>query len=105
MGNGAWDAMPEPQQTVIAASMTNVGGWSHALFDEPTPLQAFRALDVPVLYMVGAKSPSSSRGVGRLLTGVLPNVTEVEFPEIGHMGPITHPEQVNEVIAEFLEAQ
>jgi pimeloyl-ACP methyl ester carboxylesterase len=53
--------------------------------------------------MVGAKSPPSSRGVARLLTGVLPNVTMIEFPEFGHMGPVTHPEQVNEAIVKFLE--
>ncbi len=103
MANGTWDAMPGSQQTVIAASMSNVRGWAHALFGESTPLQAFRELDVPVLYMVGAKSPPSSRGVARLLTGVLPNVTEIEFSELGHMGPVTHPDQVNEAIAKFLE--
>lgn len=103
MGEGTWDAMPESQQTVIAASMSNVGGWAHALFAESTPLQAFRALEIPVLYMVGAKSPASSRGVARLLTGVLPNVSVIEFSELGHMGPVTHPEQVNEAIERFLE--
>jgi len=53
--------------------------------------------------MVGAKSPASSRDVARLLTGVLPKVTMIEFPEFGHMGPVTHPEQVNEAIVKFLE--
>ena len=103
MGNGSWDAMPESRQAVVAASMSNVGGWAQALFGNRTPLQAFRELKIPVLYMVGAKSPSSSRGVARLLTEVLPNVTKIEFPELGHMGPITHPDLVNEAIAEFLE--
>lgn len=103
MGAGTWRAMPEARQAVVAVSMSNVRGWAHALFTEPTALQAFRTLDVPVLYMVGAKSPSSSRGVAKLLTAVLPQVTVVEFPELGHMGPVTHPEQVNEAIAQFLE--
>ena len=103
MGVGSWDATPEPRQSVIAASMSNVRGWANALFTESTSLQAFRALDVPVLYMVGAKSPASSRGVARLLTSVLRKVTVVEFAELGHMGPITHPQQVNTAIAQFLE--
>ena len=95
--------MPETRQSVIAASMSNVRGWANALFTESTSFQAFRALDVPVLYMVGAKSPASSRGVARLLTSVLRKVSVVEFADLGHMGPITHPQQVNTAIAQFLE--
>jgi len=105
MGEGAWDAMPTARKTVVAGSMVNVRGWAHALFDDPTPLAAFRALRVPVLYMVGARSPASSRGVARLLTAVLPEVTVVEYPELGHMAPITHPEIVNDTIARFLDRQ
>ena len=71
MGPGTWNRLPEARQTPIATSMSNVAGWAKALFSEPTPLHAFRALDLPVLYMVGAQSPSSSRGVARLLTGTL----------------------------------
>jgi pimeloyl-ACP methyl ester carboxylesterase len=83
--------------------MSNVRGWAKALFGERTPLHAFRALEIPVLYMVGAKSPPSSRGVARLLTEALPKVTVIEFSELGHMGPVTHPEQVNKAIVQFLE--
>ena len=103
MGDGSWDAMPQSRQAVVAASMSNVRGWGQALFGDRTPLEAFRALDVPVLYMVGARSPPPSRGVARLLTAVLPRVTVVEFAELGHMGPVTHPDQVNRTIADFLE--
>jgi len=103
MGDGSWDAMPQSRQAVVAASMSNVRGWGQALFGDRTPLEAFRALDVPVLYMVGARSPPPSRGVARLLTAVLPTVTVVEFAELGHMGPVTHPDQVNRTIADFLE--
>jgi hypothetical protein len=28
----------------------------------------------------------------------------VEFDTLGHMGPVTHPDQVNEVIRQFLES-
>jgi pimeloyl-ACP methyl ester carboxylesterase len=79
-----------------------VRGWGNALLTEPTPLKAFAALRVPVLYMVGKKSPSPSLGVARLLTHVMPNVEVVEFDDLGHMGPVTHPDVVNEAIARFL---
>jgi len=103
MGKGAWDQTPEPRKGPIATSVTNVRGWAHALFGEPTPLSAFAELDVPVLYMIGARSPASSRAVARLLTRVLPRVEVVEFEGLGHMGPVTHPEVVNEAIGRFLD--
>lgn len=102
MGAGSWRAMPEARRASIAPSMVNVAGWARALFTEPTPLQAFGALALPVLYMTGAQSPASSRRVARLLSGVLADVSVVEFAALGHMGPVTHPEIVNEAVAGFL---
>jgi pimeloyl-ACP methyl ester carboxylesterase len=52
---------------------------------------------------MGKDSPVSSRGVGRLLTRVLPQLRLVEFEGLGHMGPITHPKIVNEAILRFVE--
>lgn len=102
MAPGAWRQTPEHRKPIIAASITNVRRWGHALFTEPTPLEAFRALDVPVLYMTGKCSTPSAHGVARLLTNTLPQVEVIEFEELGHMGPVTHPDAVNEVIARFL---
>jgi pimeloyl-ACP methyl ester carboxylesterase len=103
MGAGAWQQTPEARKPPIAASVTNVRRWAHALMTEPTPLQAFRALEMPVLYMVGKRSTASAHGVARLLAAALPRVELVEFEKLGHMGPVTHPEQVNEAIRQFLE--
>lgn len=103
MGSGAWERTPGQRKPAIAASVTNVRRWAHALFTEPTPLVAFRSLRVPVLYMVGKRSTPSARGVARLLSSALPRVELVEFEDLGHMGPMTHPDRVNEVIARFLE--
>ena len=102
MGHGSWDRMPRARQDGIAMSMQNVAGWGRALLSDPTPLRAFAALRIPVLCMAGARSPASSRAVARLLAGTLPEVTVIEFPDLGHMGPVTHPEIVNDAVAEFL---
>jgi pimeloyl-ACP methyl ester carboxylesterase len=103
MGPGSWERTPEQRKPPIAASVTNVRRWAHALFAEPTPLGAFRSLNLPVLYMVGKRSTASARGVARLLTSALPRVEIVEFENLGHMGPVTHPDQVNRAIRRFLE--
>ncbi len=103
MGTGAWARMPEARQAPIAASIVSVRQWANALLGEPTPLGAFASLNVPVLCMVGKDSPASSLGVARLLTRTLPQVEVIEFEGLGHMGPITHPELVNQAIERFLE--
>lgn len=104
MGDGGFRRMPEGTRRAVAAAMTNVRRWAHALFTEATPLQAFANLDVPVLYMTGGRSPASARGVTRLLTKALPRVKQVEFADLGHMAPLTHPERVNGAIRDFLES-
>jgi pimeloyl-ACP methyl ester carboxylesterase len=103
MGVGSWEKTPDQRKAPIAASITNVRRWAYALFTEPTPLAAFRSLNIPVLYMVGKRSTPSALGVARLLTHALPQVEVVAFDDLGHMGPITHPDEVNAVIAHFLD--
>ena len=102
MGPGSWDATPPQRKPAIACSVVNVRRWSHALFTEVTPAQAFAALDIPVLYMLGGASPESSHAVARALVPVLPCVRVVEFPGLGHMAPVTHPERINVEITKFI---
>jgi pimeloyl-ACP methyl ester carboxylesterase len=96
--------MPALRQAPIAESARNVRRWSHALFTEPTPLAAFRALTMPVLLLTGGSSPESAQAVARLLQPVLPQVQAQSFPSLGHMGPVTHPQIVNPVIRDFIAA-
>ena len=98
------DSSPRGSQcrSRITASIVNVRGWGGAL-GAPTSPRDFAALRVPVLLMVGSDSPASSLGVARLLAKTLPRVEVVEFTGLGHMGPVTHPEVVNERILRFLQ--
>src|SRR5262245_7744268 len=102
-GAGSWERMPEARREQVAFSIAGIGGWAHACLAEPTPLRAFSWVGAPVLFMMGKESPPSSRAVGRLLTQVLPRVQVVELANVGHMGPVTHPDIVNGVISRFLE--
>lgn len=102
MAAGTWAGTPEARKPSITAAVAHVRAWGATLFGEPTPLAAFARLDLPVLLMVGSESPASSRGVARLLGAALPNVKLLEFPGLGHMGPITHAPRVNAAIAGFL---
>ena len=57
---------------------------------------------MPVLYMLGGCSPRSAHAVADVLIPALRNVRVERFPELGHMGPVTHPQVVNVSIARFL---
>jgi pimeloyl-ACP methyl ester carboxylesterase len=102
MGVGAWRATSDARRGAIETAIAHVQGWSYALFGEPTPLSAFRALTMPVLLMVGRDSPASSRAVAQLLSQTLTNLETLEFEGLGHMGPITHAELINAAIGDFL---
>jgi pimeloyl-ACP methyl ester carboxylesterase len=103
MGERSFDQMPERVQAATAESVKSIQGWKDALFDEPTPLDAFAELDVPVLLMLGKRSPLSSRAVTERLARVLPKAEVVELDALGHMGPVTHSDAVNPLIGRFLE--
>ncbi|HZM36226.1 MAG TPA: alpha/beta hydrolase [Burkholderiales bacterium] len=102
MEPGAFDRMPERNQAAIAEAGRNIQAWKDCLFGEPTPLSAFAGLDVPVLLMVGAKSPLSSRAVARRLARVLPRIEVADMEGLGHMAPVSDPEPVNRRIHDFL---
>ena len=102
MGPGTWDSTPPQRKPAIADSVVNVRRWSHALFTEATTVRAFSALNIPILYMLGSESPESSHAVARSLVPALPRVKVVEFPGLGHMAPVTHPDPINAEIARFL---
>jgi pimeloyl-ACP methyl ester carboxylesterase len=104
MGAGAWAGMPPRRSTAVVMAMSAVKAEWHATFMDPTPLSAFSAVDVPVLYLTGSESPASSRAVARLLTRTLPRVTTIEIEGVGHMGPVTDAERVNALIESHLRA-
>lgn len=102
MGDGAWRRIPDDRKGPIAASMVNVRRWGHALTTDDAPLSVYRALDIPVLLMVGNKSQASAHAVADHLMSVLPKARLHRFEKLGHMGPVTNPDVVNEVIASFV---
>jgi pimeloyl-ACP methyl ester carboxylesterase len=103
MGEGTWAATPEPRRALLAAAMRAVKLEWHAALYEPTPLNAFSAVDVPTLLLTGTTSKVPARAIVHLLTAVLPRVRLEEIEGVGHMAPLTHPDLVNPRIERFLE--
>jgi pimeloyl-ACP methyl ester carboxylesterase len=74
----------------------------HSAFNEPTPLEAFRAIDAPILLLTGSASTAAARAVAGILKKSLSRITVEELPGAGHMAPVTAPERVNPLIERFL---
>jgi pimeloyl-ACP methyl ester carboxylesterase len=101
-GAGAFDAMPPPRQQAMTSMVVNVRCWWDALSEEATPLSAFAALQMPVLYLVGDRTTAAARSVARVLQPAFPDVEVRVLAGLGHMGPLTHPDQVGADIAGFI---
>jgi len=56
--------------------------------------------DGQVLY--GAESPRSTRDIAKRLAVLMPDTRTFCFEGLGHMGPLTAPDQVNAELAAFV---
>ncbi len=102
IGPGTWKLTPHTRRSAFVDGMHSARSEWHASFGEPTPLAAFAAVDVPTLLLTGSQSPVPARAITELIRSVLPRVRVVELEAVGHMGPVTHPELVNDAIESFL---
>ena len=75
----------------------------HAVFADPTPLEAYRWLRVPTLILRGEVSPGPARRVAALLSATLPDARMSTVKGAGHMLPLTHRDAVNAAIAAHLD--
>jgi len=99
-GAGTWAAMDAGRQERLAAQMPKVGAEFLAAFADPVPLDAWSTLEMPVLLLGGESSPAPVRAINALLGSVLPRCASVTLPGIGHMGPMTHADEVREWLPE-----
>ena len=101
-GPGSWAAMPIGRQFSLAKQIPILLANFEAVVSEPNALADLANIQVPVHYLQGEESPASVHAIGNLLKLKLPQAVLHEFTGIGHMGPITHSEIVNEQIEGFI---
>ena len=104
-GVGAWEKFCDRQQETIKAKISNVTTNFEALFAERNTLSSLANLNIPTLSLSGEHSPCSTRVISRLLGETLPEVKVKVMPGMGHMGPITHGEKINDQIEHFIRSQ
>jgi pimeloyl-ACP methyl ester carboxylesterase len=101
-GAGSWESLPDDKKAQFAQLAVHVAHHFWSLIEEETLLAAYAGIDVPTLILCGTRSPGPSRAITRLLAETLPRAWHRTICNAGHMSPITHPAEVNALVAEHL---
>jgi pimeloyl-ACP methyl ester carboxylesterase len=104
-GAGAWDAIPLEKKHALSQKMPAVLANFEALVSAPDLLAGLADLRMPTLCLSGRESPASVNAISGLLKRELPHASAHRFPYMGHMGPITQADIVNQQIAAFIQRE
>lgn len=102
-GKGAFDRLPEWQQNAVMEKIEKVLMDFDAAFRNRDFLADYGNITKQTLFLYGLDSPSTTRRITQLLASTLPNSEVRGILGYGHMAPITHSEEVNKVIVNFLD--
>ena len=103
-GPGAWSHLaPEARDGFLRV------GWKvfcevRSLVGDRTDRATYATVAVPTLLLGGERTPLAERRVLDRLAAALPAARLERFPEMGHMGPITHAAIVNAAISAHVRA-
>jgi len=101
-GPGAWGRLRPAQQAALLRWAPKAPLDFKALIDEPTPADAYRALRFPVLILRGEHAPAPTRLIAQGLQQLMPQCHLLEVECAGHMGPLTHADEVSALIARHI---
>ena len=101
-GAGSFDAFPAERQQAMVQRIDKANLDFRALITEPVTLRECGDLNLPVCLIAGHASPAPARRIVTLLHAALPNAIRYDI-DAGHMGPITHADEVNKLLAVFID--
>ncbi|MDR5741060.1 MULTISPECIES: alpha/beta fold hydrolase [unclassified Caballeronia] len=101
-GPGAWEALRPSVQAALTRWAPKAPLDFRALLEERTPASAYTALRVPALIMRGQHAPVPTRAIAERLRVLLPAARLAVIPGAGHMGPVTHADEVNAAIVRHI---
>jgi pimeloyl-ACP methyl ester carboxylesterase len=102
-GPGAWRHLPADTQAAFRDVAWKLSEEVASLMADRTGTR-YAAITAPTLLLGGGKTTAAERRVLDALAVTLPHATLRIFPELGHMGPITHANLVNAAIVEHVIA-
>ena len=101
-GPGSWAAMAPEKRAAFAPQLANVSRDFDALLGEPARMEDMKALSMPTLMVQGALTELPSRCICKRLRDAHPGWKSRVVQGAGHMLPLTHRDQVNNLIAEHI---
>jgi pimeloyl-ACP methyl ester carboxylesterase len=101
-GPGAWKALPPPMRASFQKVGRKVYGEVTSLMADRTPAPSYAQLGVPLLLLTGERSPASVRRITTLLAAAVPSSRVEVVAGAGHMGPVTHANDVNALVEAHL---
>lgn len=103
-GPGAWRQMPQANREAFLGVGRKVYYEVKSLSQDRTPLETYRALDMPVTLVYGEFTPMAARRVQQLLSQSIPRAVLKELKGAGHMGPLTHASAFQALVTEHLSS-
>lgn len=103
-GAGAWAGLREPVRAEFRRVGWVVSQGVASLMSDPTPLDAYRALAMPVRVMTGEHSPVPAQRVDRHLARALAGGRVDVIAGSGHLAPVIDPAAVNRVVLDAIAA-
>lgn len=101
-GAGAWAALAEPTRAGFRAVAWKVYQEVASLTADTTDHARYGTIAAPTLLLGGGRTPLTERRTLERLAEALPHARLEVFPDMGHMGPITHADAVGAAIAAHL---
>jgi pimeloyl-ACP methyl ester carboxylesterase len=101
-GAGAWRALPPATQQAFIDVSWKLSQEVASLTEDRTGGARYATITAPTLILAGQRTHPAELQVVQRLAQTLPHAALQVFPEMGHMGPITHAAQVNAAIAAFI---
>jgi len=101
-GIGTWQSMAAMRKDTIAARMRTVAAHFDALLVEPLTLREAARLCVPTMVLSGARTVRVMHRLTDTMRGVVP-ARHCVVAGAGHMGPITHADDVNAQVLAFVD--
>ncbi|ASG65340.1 alpha/beta hydrolase [Idiomarina piscisalsi] len=100
---GYFDALPFKIQALMVKQAAKVALDFDALLNEPKRLDDYAGLEQPVLMVQGEHTRRSAKAVADALSTVISHLRR-ESIAAGHMGPLTHPAEVNEKLVQYINS-
>jgi pimeloyl-ACP methyl ester carboxylesterase len=102
-GQGTWQHLPIDTRQAFRNVGWKLSQEVSSLAADRTGRAGYSKIVAPTLLLGGERSPAAERRVLAKLARALPHATLQMFAGLGHMGPITHPAEINPAIVAHVE--